>query len=145
LIHQYELSNNLRILPHIRLDYSYVNINGYEETGGAAWSIDEDSEDSLILGLGGEAAYKVSDTLTLSANLGAGYDFMTDQSSVTGTLAGVADAVIKGMEPDELIGRAGLGMELHATEQTSITVNYDIEVREDFYDQSAALKALMKF
>jgi uncharacterized protein with beta-barrel porin domain len=83
----------------------------------------------------------------LSANLGAGYDVIDEDSSITSTYAGAPGAAFKtpGMDMEPWLARAGLGLTHTLANGTEVGLRYDAEARSDFTNQGASIKARWAF
>jgi outer membrane autotransporter protein len=135
----YQVSDKTVVTPYVHADYSYVNVEDYNETGAGLLNlnVDDDSADSLIIGAGAKGNHAVSDSLLLMANAGIGYDVMTDRSSLTSSFAGGgAQFTTEGMEPDEWVYNAGVGVKYSLENGTEITANYTVDARQNYTDQS---------
>ena len=135
----YRVSDKAVLTPYAHADYSYVNVEDYNESGADLLSlnVDNDSADSLIIGAGVKANYAASDSLLLMANAGVGYDAMADRSSLTSSFAGGgAQFTTEGIEPDEWVYNAGVGAKYSLENGTEITASYNIDARQDYTDQS---------
>jgi outer membrane autotransporter protein len=134
-------------VPSVRADFTNISSDGYTETGAGVWDLQVDSIDTqeLIFGLDGKFMHPLNDTVTLTGNLGVGFDAINDQNSITSSfVGGGASFVTRGMDPSPWIGRGGLGV----TSQfngVEVTVRYDLEGRQDFTDQTASLKLRAPF
>ena len=134
--------------PYVHADYSYVNVDGYTESGAGALSlnVNNDSSDSLIIGTGVKANHAASDSLLLMANAGIGYDVMTDRSNLTSSFAGGgAQFTTDGIEPDEWVYNAGVGAKYSLANGTEIKAAYTIDARQDYTDQSLSANFRMMF
>jgi autotransporter family porin len=148
LTRSYQVSDKTVISPYVHTDYSYVNVDGYSESGAGAFNlnVNDDSNDSLVIGAGLKGNHAVSDSLLLMANAGIGYDAMTDRSSLTSSFAGGgAQFTTDGIEPDEWVYNAGLGAKYSLENGTEITASYDVNARQDFTDQSVSANFRMLF
>ena len=89
----------------------------------------------------------LSDRTTVTANLGAGYDFLSKQSSLTSAFAGAPSAAFttKGIEPSKWLGRGGLGLVNKVSDTFELSARYDIEFREGFTNQTGSVKARWAF
>ncbi|PHS26230.1 MAG: hypothetical protein COA83_04150 [Methylophaga sp.] len=135
----YNISDKTVVTPYAHADYSYVSVEDYNESGAGALNlnVDDDSNDSLIIGVGAKANHSMSDSLLLMANVGVGYDVMTDRSSLTSSFAGGgAQFSTEGIEPDEFVYNAGLGAKYSLENGTEITASYNVTGRQDYTDQS---------
>lgn len=71
------------------------------------------------------------------ANAGVGYDVMTDRTNLTSSFAGGgANFTTEGIEPDEFVYNAGLGVIYSLDNGSELSANYNINGRQDFTDQS---------
>ncbi len=148
LARNFQVNDKTIMTPYVHADYSYVNVDGYRESGAGALSlnVNDDSADSLIIGTGVKANHAASDSLLLMANAGIGYDVMTDRSSLTSSFSGGgAQFTTDGIEPDEWVYNAGLGAMYRLDNGTEITANYAIDARQDYTDQSVSANFRMMF
>ncbi|MDX2463061.1 MAG: autotransporter domain-containing protein [Porticoccus sp.] len=144
----FQVNDKTMVTPYVHADYSYVNVDGYRESGAGALSlnVDEDSADSLIIGTGVKANHAASDSLLLMANAGIGYDVKTDRSSLTSSFAGGgAQFTTDGIEPDEWVYNAGVGAKYSLANGTEITAAYTVDARQDYTDQSLSVNFRMIF
>ncbi len=148
LEHRYKVSEKTSLASYLRAQYSYVTVEDYTETGAGAINLhmDDNSEDSLILSVGGKAAYALSEQVKLTGKLGAGYDLMANQSSVTATFAGGGPAFItEGLDPSSFVMQGGLGFEMLAANGLTVTARYDVDGREDYTNQVATINFRLPF
>ena len=91
--------------------------------------------------LRGNMDHALSDNANLNIHLGVGYDFMTDDSSVTSSYAGGGSTfVTKGIEPESVVVRGGIGVDVLTSNNLTVIVSYDVEGREDYINQAVLLK-----
>ncbi|MEK1907952.1 MAG: hypothetical protein AAAB13_19435, partial [Pseudomonas sp.] len=83
----------------------------------------------------------------LSANLGAGYDAINEDGSITSTYAGASSAAFStpGLDMEPWLARAGLGLNHTLENGTEVSLRYDAEARSDFTNQGASIKARWAF
>ena len=144
----FQINEKTVMTPYVHADYSYVNVDGYRESGAGALSlnVNDDSADSLIIGTGVKANHAASDSLSLLANAGIGYDVMTDRSSLTSSFAGGGTQfTTDGIEPDEWVYNAGVGAKYSLANGTEIKAAYTIDARQDYTDQSLSANFRMMF
>ena len=135
----YQMNEKTVLTPYVHADYSYVDVEDYNESGAGVFNlnVDDDSADSLIIGAGVKGNHAVSDSLLLLAEVGLGYDLMTDRSSLTSSYTGGgAQFTTQGIEPEELVYNVGVGAKFSLTNGTEITARYDVDGRQDYTDQS---------
>lgn len=139
-----KLNDRTTLTPALRADYTWIKDESYTETGAGVLnlSVADRSTDELILSVEGKLTHQLNDRTRLSANLGVGYDTLSEQSSITATFAGAPGAafVTYGMDPDPWIARAGVGLSANTQNGMEITARYDAEHREDFLNQTASVK-----
>lgn len=137
------------LTPSIRADYTRIDEKAYTETGAGALnlSVDGRTTQSLIMLLAGRLDHQLDDRTTLIASVGGGYDALTRQAAITATFAGAPGAafVTYGIDPSPWLVRSGLGLAYRTSSGVELTARYDVEVRQDFVNQSASLKARWTF
>jgi len=146
--HSVFLKNNVVLTPYIFANYSYVEVDEYEENGAAALNltVDDDSDETLIVGLGSKADYAASEDLSLLADLSVGYDFMARRSKLTSAFEGGGGQFSTvGIKPDEFVYSAGLGFIYSLDNGSEITGRYDFYGREDYTDQAVSIRLSMLF
>jgi uncharacterized protein with beta-barrel porin domain len=135
-------------VPSVRADYTRIADGAYTETGANALNLVVASKatEALILSVDGKLAHSLSDTSTLTANLGLGYDAMSKQNSITASYAGGGAAfTTNGIKPSATLARIGMGY-VHNTENgLEITARYDAEARTGFTAQTVSAKLRMAF
>lgn len=147
--HSMRLSEQLTFVPSARADYTWIESESYREKGAGALNLDVDSNDAeeLLLSVDGKVEYSLSDATVVSANLGAGYDVIDEDSSITSTYAGASGAAFKtpGLDLEPWLARAGFGLSHTLASGTEVSLRYDAEARSDFTNQGASLKARWAF
>ena len=147
--HSLHFSEQLTFVPSVRADYTWIGDEGYHEKGAGALDLNVDRNDveQFILSADGKLNYELTEHTVLSANLGAGYDLINEQSSITSAYAGAATAAFttRGLDPSPWLERGGLGLTHTLDNGTEISLRYDVESRSDFLNQSAAVKARWAF
>jgi uncharacterized protein with beta-barrel porin domain len=146
--HTMTLSSQTSFTPSFRADYTTISNKGYTETGAGALNlvVNGQSTDEFILALDGKVAQKLSDTASVIANLGMGYDLNAKQNSITAAYQGGGAAfTTDGISPSAMLVRGGLGMVVNASKAMEVTARYDIETRSGFTAQTASVKLKMPF
>ncbi|MDR2838499.1 MAG: autotransporter domain-containing protein [Azonexus sp.] len=136
------------ITPFVRADYTWVDNHGYTEKGANALNLKVNSKslDELVLSVGGKLNYAVSKATSLSANLGVGYDLIGKDTLITSTFVGGGSAFqTEGVGQQRLRTRGGLGLTTVYDNGLETSVNYDIEARSQFTNQSLSVKVRMPF
>lgn len=147
--HSLRLSEQLTFVPSARVDYTWIESEDYQEKGAEALNLNVQGSDSeeLLFSVDGKLDYAFSEATVLSANLGAGYDVINEQSSITSLYAGAPGAAFKtpGMEMEPWLARMGLGLTHTLDNGTEVSLRYDAEARSGFTNQGASLKARWAF
>jgi len=133
--------DNLTLAPIFSATYAHIKEDGYTETGAGDINLEvKDSQtESLVLAFGARAAYKLNDQGSLlTGHLGFGFDISSSELYLDSSFVGGAGKFFRttGPEPDSTILQGGVGLEFHATEQADIYVNYDVENRDNFTNQT---------
>ncbi|SIR06626.1 autotransporter outer membrane beta-barrel domain-containing protein, partial [Aquipseudomonas alcaligenes] len=92
--HSLRLNEQLTFIPSARADYTWIGSESYHEKGAGALDLDVDSNDAeaLLLSVDGKLDYRITEATVISANLGAGYDVIDEDSAITSTYAGAPGA-----------------------------------------------------
>lgn len=145
----YRVSEQTSLLPSVRADYTWIRDAAYNETGAGALNLNvqKRTADELILAVDGKVLHEVEKGLVLSANLGAGYDALNGQASITAAYAGAPGVsfTTKGMNPSPWLFRFGLGVAKTTVNGIEIAARYDAEQRTDFLNQTASVKLRWAF
>ncbi|MBV6290097.1 autotransporter outer membrane beta-barrel domain-containing protein [Pseudomonas sp. MAFF 301350] len=147
--HTLRLGEATELTPSVRADYTWVEDEGYRETGAGALNLDVDRRDSesLVLGADAELVHLFSDRLSTRLKLGVGYDTIGERASLTSAYAGAPGLSFRtqGLDASPWLGRGGVGVSYRVTDSTELSADYDAEYREDFLNQSASLKVRWAF
>lgn len=142
------LNEKTTITPSIRADYSYITSESYSETGANALNLKVEAVDagSLIVMAKTDFNRKQSDSVSLYAGVGIGYDLLNDETSVTSSYSGGgASFTTTGLEVSPLLAEVGLGVIVALNDSSELTASYTVEGREDFLSQAVSLKARYDF
>jgi outer membrane autotransporter protein len=142
------LNEKNNVTPSVRLDYTMVRNQAYTETGADALNLSVGKQDARQLILSGDASYNhaLGRGMTLSANLGAGYDFLTKRNAVTSTFAGGGPSFTTiGAEPKKAFIRGGTGFTSLTANGLEMTARYDVEARSKFTNQTLSFKLRKEF
>lgn len=146
---RFQLSERTTFKPALRLDYTWVEDDAYREkgAGGLNLQVKSRSTDALVLGMDGLLSHDLTDQLTATANLGAGYDFYNRDASIIAAYAGAPDAafVTEGSKHSAWSQHAGAGLIYTTVNGTEITGRYDAQHREGFLSQTASMQVRWMF
>lgn len=143
----YNLNEKTAFIPSLRADYTYLDSESYKERGSiASLRVGSNNLDELILSADGKISHAVADNTKLVANLGVGYDVLNERDSISSAfVAGGASFSTKGIDPSPWLVRGGLGLVMTTDAKLEISARYDIEVRDNFDNQTGSLKLRVPF
>jgi autotransporter family porin len=148
----YELRNGTTLTPFALANFSYIDTEGYTETGAGGANLEVDTDDQYIfeLGLGLEASWlhELEDGSYLKPSLVAGYryDLADDEVEATSTFTGGGVAFkTEGFDPQNHTFRLGAGLAFYTTANWELSANYDYELKEDYDAHNGYLRAAYRF
>ncbi|MCQ2571962.1 MAG: autotransporter domain-containing protein [Alphaproteobacteria bacterium] len=134
------------LTPELAIRYMHIGATDYTNSLGIKNKFD--SADYLTASAGTRLAfkYKASKKLALNPELryALKYDMLSDEHAATVTMPGVDAYVLDGDRLSRIGGEFGLGMTV-MYEGLNLSLNYDIEVREDYTSQSGRMKFRYNF
>ena len=152
------ISDNQKFIPSLRMNYTRVSDDGYQESGLGALNlmVDKVTSQRLVLGVDGKYVYKPNGETNLSANLGVGYDVLQDNDPLRARFQGgpgynccaaqpVVSFNVATMDPSPWIVRGGLGASYNITNSVDVGARYDLNVKENYFDQMASARVVVKF
>ena len=147
---EYRTSDSFSFTPVATLRYTYIDQDGFTETGAGALNLQVrgNDEDSLILGLDGVGTFTFGQNgiYALMLRGGLGYDVLTDRSVATSTFAGGGGAfVTSGQKADEFVYRGGIGLKATPKSLMSVRVDYEFEGRSDYQSHGGSLNFRWQF
>lgn len=149
LARNYPVTGKVTLTPSVRADYTWVRDSGYTESGADVLNLVVNSRttQAFVLGANGKAAYQFSDHLSVSANLGFGYDTMSKQTSITAAYAGEPGAAFTtyGVDPSALTVQYGAGIVYKTPSGIELVTRYDADHRTGFTNQTASVKVRWVF
>jgi len=149
LSRSYALSEMNSLIPSVRVDYTRIRADGYQESGAGSLNLNVGTQntEALVFGVDGKLVNKLNDKLTLSTSLGVGYDAMSKQNAITSAYAGAPTAAFTttGINPSPWLGRGALGLAYKAKNGLEITGRYDLEYRQSYLGQTVSLNLNMPF
>ncbi|WP_167467182.1 autotransporter outer membrane beta-barrel domain-containing protein [Aquitalea magnusonii] len=149
LSRSYALSENNSLIPSVRVDYTRIRADGYQESGAGSLNLNVGTQntEALVFGVDGKLVSKLNDKLTLSTSIGVGYDAMSKQNAITSAYAGAPTAAFTttGINPSPWLGRGALGLAYKTKNGLEITGRYDLEYRQSYLGQTVSLNLNMPF
>lgn len=149
LDHTYSLSTATRFTPSVRADYTWIKDDSYTEKGADSLSLKakSNSTEQFILGMDGKLDNDLTEQLSLSGNLGVGYDFLADKNSISTSFAGAPGAAFTTFAGDaqRWLVRGGSELSYQVNGQLQLSVRYDVEKRSNYLNQTASAEARWAF
>ncbi|WP_263265163.1 autotransporter outer membrane beta-barrel domain-containing protein, partial [Pseudomonas sp. RIT-PI-S] len=141
--HSFQLSEQTRLLPALRLDFNHIRDEAYREHGADSLSpllleVDARRSNQLIAGLDGTLGHQFTPRTALKLNLGVGYDLINDDGAVRAAFAGAPGQrfTVAGEQASPWLLRSGAGLATTFSNGAELSVNYDAQTRSDFTDQT---------
>ncbi|WP_168190871.1 autotransporter outer membrane beta-barrel domain-containing protein [Aquitalea aquatilis] len=140
----YQLTSSLAFTPELRADYNTIRDSSYNESGAGALNLQVDSRTSeqLTFGLKGKFDYNSGGKTTLFTTVGAGYDAIRANANVTSAYAGASNLsfTTSGAKAPRWSEQVGVGVSQKLNSGWELTGQYDVERRNGYLNQSAAIK-----
>ena len=115
-------------IPSIRVDYTNVQSKGYNETGAGVLNLQVNSQtyNTLPVSVDFRIDHTLRNKLTLSGNVGAGYNILNNQVSLTSAYQGGGSTfATNGLQVSPWIYNAGLELSGQMIKGLEINVRYD--------------------
>ena len=142
----------LTLTPLASVQYTYLDMDGYTETGagGASLRVNPDAMSTVDAGIGAEASYAfaLSDGGTLKPSIRAKYIHrMGDESMATTSqfTGGGASFVTNGVKADMSSVNVGAGLLLNTVGGTDFSLDYDADIRSSLIGHTGQVKARWAF
>lgn len=130
------------ITPGVSLEYSNLSIDDYNETnaGAANLSVKSKDADAFIAGLGVKAEYR-GGMFAPEAHAGVYYDFNASRQETNNLFLGSTVGFdTKGVKPAHESYEVGVGLNVYAMSDLTLTLNYDYSFKSDFHSNTGYLK-----
>ena len=119
----------LSLRPFVSADVARIEVNGYREDGtrSTALSYDDQTRDSRRLGVGLQARFQLAEDAELFGEIAQERELEDEQSEVDMRLNSVAgvDFSLKGVEREEHLTRAAVGLRQRLAPELALQVGYD--------------------
>jgi len=150
--HAFASSENVGWTMTPKVDATYTNIdnNGYTETGANNLNliVASSSNDILTARAGAEFSQRIvdGDAVTIPHfNIMAGYDLINDGAETSSTFTGGGSAfTTKGTDPEKSGLQLGFGVD-HVSDDTTISLNLNADIRSNYESMSGNLTFKTKF
>ena len=148
----FQLGEDSRLLPSLRLDYNHIHEDAYRERGPGSLApllleVDARDTDQLIAGFDGKLEHAIAPNLRLKASLGVGYDLINEDGALTAAFAGAPGQrfTTTGEAPSPWLLRSGFGIARQFDNGAELSLDYSAQARGDYDDQAASLRVNMPF
>lgn len=134
------------ITPEVGLRYMHISTDEYKNSLGVKNKLDNSDYLTAVLGTKYAFDYRVARGFTLRPELryAVKYDLVSDKSVATVTMPGVPSYVLDGNRLSRIGAEFGGGLVMKY-QDFSLSLNYDIEVREGYTSQTGRVRARMVF
>ncbi len=134
------------ITPELGLRYMHINSSDYINSLGIKNELAD--ADYLTASLGTKYAFDIKATkrftLRPELNYAVKYDMLSDKQVATVTMPGVNAYALNGERLSRIAGEFGIGLTMNYR-GLDLSLNYDIEAREDYTSQSGRVKFRYNF
>lgn len=133
-------SGNWILTPNLAVKYTYFDLDGFTETGasGANLTYNDYDTDSFQSNVGVRTGYQ-NDQMTVDLRGNYIHEFVDDERKIKAGFASDTTGTVftvEGMEPDDDFFIVGAGVRAYLEDGISCSLNYDVELREDFVAQT---------
>jgi outer membrane autotransporter protein len=131
-----EINDKTRIIPSLNLDYAGVQSKGYTETGAGAYNLSVNSQNynELYSTAGLRVERDITPGVKVSANVGAGYNWLNSQIQATAASQGGGGSfVTNGLSLSPWLYNAGVGVTGSIYKNVEISVRYDYQTSPSGY------------
>ncbi len=140
----------MKVTPTASLQYDYISLDSYTETGTAALAVDNDDLHVLKSDLGVKLNYAIVDgAITYIPEIRAAwiYDFIGDEQESINGFTGAAGTLFtsKGADIAQNAFKIGLGLDILAQDNVTVSFDYDYTGKEDYDNHAGAVKARFAF
>lgn len=141
--------NNVELTPELGVQYSHLNIDSYQETGADSLNLQSEEQDYDILQsvLGAKVAYPVemaNVTVVPNAHATWLYDFIGDRQQVASTFIGHV-VPNSAASPQRHSGIVGLGMDIMSKADVTLSLGYDLELKDEYQGHAGSVKLKYNF
>lgn len=146
-----DVEGGLNVTPVASLKYDYLALDKYTETGSSAdLTIDNEDIHSLKSNIGVNLNYPIVDgdiTYIPAISTGWTYDFIGDEQETTNNFTGAASTLFtnKGAKVAQNAFNVGLGLDVLAQDNVTVSFDYDWKAKEDYNAHTGAVKARFAF
>lgn len=144
------VEGGLNVTPVASLKYDYVAFDKYTETGTLPLTVDNDDINSLKSDIGVKLNYPiVAGSVTYIPEISTSwtYDFVGDEQEAKNNFVGAASTQFtsKGAKVAQNALNVGLGLDVLAQDNVTVSFDYDWTTKEDYDSHSGGVKARFAF
>lgn len=134
------------LTPEIGLRYMHISGDDYTNSLGIHHKIDDADYLTAIVGTkyGTDVAVANGMTLRPELRVAATYDLMSDDYAIAVAMPGINSYGVRADRLNRFGGVAGIGLTM-TYKDVDVSLNYDIEVRQDYTSQTGMLRARYNF
>lgn len=132
----FPLAEHTNMTPSVRVDYTHMRTEGYEETGAGPLNLAVEAQTYREFLFTGDfkLAHQLSKHTKLVGNVSASYDFVNKQAQTTSSFVGGGPTfVTDGLKVSPWLYRAGIGLIHEDVSGMEYSARYDAEARTSGY------------
>jgi outer membrane autotransporter protein len=140
--------NHAYFTPRLSIDYTWIREGAYQETGAGALNLNvgSHSTQALIFRFGNQLDQYITDRVKVSLSLGAGYDALARQNLISSSfVGGGATFATYGVRPSHWLVDGGLGVSGQLSSATTLSLDYAVEGRQHYTNQTVSAKLRVAF
>ena len=137
--------NDHKVQPFVRLDYGFVGLGKYYESGANAGNLAVNSQNSssLVSSLGGKYQFEYKGTNKFLANFSVGYDYLAKPAQLQSTDTQGVSFITTGPNQSNLVYGAGLGYQAALQNGMKVRFNYDYIGRSGFSNNTGSVNLII--
>ncbi|PLX94772.1 MAG: hypothetical protein C0620_05490 [Desulfuromonas sp.] len=125
-------TDSMYLVPTASVSWGKAEIDSFTEHGELDLYVDDYDTDSIITTLGMRLGAKL-DNIEPELRLAWAHEFGDTDRDVTVSLGGPTTYTLNGVEPERDSALVGVGVNTFLNEQVTFSLDYDAEIRDDFF------------
>lgn len=126
------------ITPLARVDYGYVNVGAYNESGAGLsnLAVNSQTQSSTVGSVGAKYRYDINEANRILMKATAGYDFSAKAAALTATDGAGTTYTTYGNKMGSFVMQGGVGYEMQTKDNMRVRLNYDYMGRNGGYSNN---------
>ncbi|MBO6506632.1 MAG: autotransporter domain-containing protein [Kordiimonadaceae bacterium] len=142
------LASGLEVTPFASLQYATQSVEDFRETGGLAFSVNNEGVDYFEAGVGVKLAHEYdsgSGFVRPEVSVGYFYDFIGDPRRLSGSFAGSNQLNLLGADPSQTSFEIDANLNFYGEGNVTFAVGYDGEFRSGYNSHSGTARLRVRF